>query len=331
MFLNIESKMESLIEIKPEKELINQISIEDVWKSDDTNRIEEKRMSPFIKDHINDISVIIERELEVVDMEVFVGTFRADIICKDTETNDIVVIENQVGKTDHDHIGKAITYLSNLDAKVIVWICQEARPEHIKAIEKLNEITTDDYGFYLLELNFKSYNNDKKIIMYSFNKKYVPFKETKIANEIKVSKSEDFNRVNTFMYKFIERIKDKVPTAKFNKGKTYHKIYNADLFWSVIKISPQTNITTFEIGIDRRQIKGGEKERTYYEDIMKNLMNNLNSNYGYKFDYAMGPRVSEIIKLLFDVDSDENKENNMDKYADVSVNMMTEMKKIITN
>ena len=318
------------MEIKPEKELISQISMKEVW-TNDTNRVEERCMSPFIKDHIDDISAITDKDLEVVDMEVFVGDFRADIICKDTETNDIVVIENQLDRTDHDHIGKAITYLSNLDAKVIVWICQEARPEHIKAIEKLNEITTDDYSFYLLELNFKRYNNDANNIMYSFNKKYVPFKDTKIANEIKVSKSEDFNRVNTFMYKFIERIKDKVPTAKFNKGKTYHKIYYAGLFWSVIKISPQTNITTFEIGIDRRQIKGGEKERTYYEDIMNNLMNNLNSKYGYKFDYAMGPRVSEIIKLLFDVDSDENKENNMDKYEDVSVKMMNEMKKIINN
>ena len=318
------------MEIKPEKELISQISMKEVW-TNDTNRVEERCMSPFIKDHIDDISAITDKDLEVVDMEVFVGDFRADIICKDTETNDIVVIENQLDRTDHDHIGKAITYLSNLDAKVIVWICQEARPEHIKAIEKLNEITTDDYSFYLLELNFKRYNNDANNIMYSFNKKYVPFKDTKIANEIKVSKSEDFNRVNTFMYKFIERIKDKVPTAKFNKGKTYHRIYNAGLFWSVIKISPQTNITTFEIGIDRRQIKGGEKERTYYEDIMNNLMNNLNSKYGYKFDYAMGPRVSEIIKLLFDVDSDENKENNMDKYEDVSVKMMNEMKKIINN
>lgn len=323
--------MENYMEIKPEKELISQISMKDVWKND-TNRVEEKCMSPFIKDHINDISVITDRELEVVDMEVFVGDFRADIICKDTETNDIVIVENQLDRTDHDHIGKAITYLSNLDAKVIVWICQEARPEHIKAIEKLNEITTDDYSFYLLELNFKSYINDTKNIMYSFNKKYAPFKDTKIANEIKVSKSEEFNKVNSFLYKFIEKIKEKVPTARFNKTQTYHKIYNIGKFWSLISISPKTHITTFEIGIDcGRATKNGEKDKKYYEDILNNLKDKLNSEYGYTFNYTIGSRNSDYIKILYDVDSDENKENNMDKYEEVSVNIMNEMKKIIKN
>ncbi len=319
------------MEIKPEKELISQISMKEVW-TNDTNRVEERCMSPFIKDHIDDISAITDKELEVVDMEVFVGDFRADIICKDTETNDIVVIENQLDRTDHDHIGKAITYLSNLDAKVIVWICQEARPEHIKAIEKLNEITTDDYSFYLLELNFKRYNNDANNIMYSFNKKYVPFKDTKIANEIKVSKSEEFKKVNSFMYKIIERIKERVPTARFNETKTYHKIYNTNKFWSNISISPKTHITTFEIGIDcGRAIKDGEKDKKYYEDILNNLKDNLNEKYGYTFNYTIGSKNSDYIKILYDVDSDENKENNMDKYEEISVNIMNEMKKSIEN
>jgi hypothetical protein len=63
-----------------------------------------------------------------------------------------VVIENQLERTDHDHLGKLITYLSNLDAKTAVWITREARPEHEAAIHWLNEMLPQDTAFYLIRI-----------------------------------------------------------------------------------------------------------------------------------------------------------------------------------
>jgi hypothetical protein len=63
-----------------------------------------------------------------------------------------VVIENQLERTDHDHLGKLITYLSNLDAKTAVWITSKPRPEHEQAIHWLNEVLPVDMAFYLVKI-----------------------------------------------------------------------------------------------------------------------------------------------------------------------------------
>lgn len=81
--------------------------------------------------------------------ECSVGPFWADIVGSDPDGN-VVVIENQLEKSNHDHLGKLITYVSALDAKVAIWIVSDPRPEHVGAITWLNE--TNLCAFYLLKL-----------------------------------------------------------------------------------------------------------------------------------------------------------------------------------
>ena len=65
----------------------------------------------------------------------------------------MVLIENQLESTNHDHLGKIITYASGLDASVVVWIVSSARQEHASAIEWLNKHTDDDLSFFLVEVH----------------------------------------------------------------------------------------------------------------------------------------------------------------------------------
>jgi hypothetical protein len=88
-----------------------------------------------------------------VETEKFVGNYRCDILCKDEITGKIVLIENQLEPTNHDHLGKIITYASGLDAAVVIWIVSSARDEHASAIEWLNKHTDDDISFFLLEVH----------------------------------------------------------------------------------------------------------------------------------------------------------------------------------
>ena len=79
------------------------------------------------------------------------GNFQVDLIAED-EDGDRVIVENQLEATDHDHLGKLITYLTNLEAKAAIWITTDPRLEHIKAIQWLNESTPGDIDFYLVRL-----------------------------------------------------------------------------------------------------------------------------------------------------------------------------------
>lgn len=83
--------------------------------------------------------------------ELLAGDFQCDLVAED-ENGDRVIVENQLEATNHDHLGKVITYLTNLDAKAAIWVSTAPRPEHIRAIQWLNEITPDNISFYLVRL-----------------------------------------------------------------------------------------------------------------------------------------------------------------------------------
>jgi hypothetical protein len=86
-----------------------------------------------------------------LEKEKSVGPFNVDILAEDASGR-AVIIENQLARTDHDHLGKLLTYMSNLDAKVAIWVSTDPRPEHVAAINYLNEVVPQDTNFYLLRL-----------------------------------------------------------------------------------------------------------------------------------------------------------------------------------
>ena len=91
-------------------------------------------------------------EISVEETESSVGDFNVDIFALETGTERKIIIENQLEDTDHDHLGKLITYASGKSADVVIWIVKHAREEHKAAIEWLNNHTDDKIGFFLCEI-----------------------------------------------------------------------------------------------------------------------------------------------------------------------------------
>lgn len=91
-------------------------------------------------------------ELEFIKQEKSVGPFRADIICKNTLDNHFVLIENQLERTDHLHLGQLLTYAAGLDAVTIIWIAKHFTEEHRAAIDWLNRITAEKFNFFGIEI-----------------------------------------------------------------------------------------------------------------------------------------------------------------------------------
>lgn len=98
-------------------------------------------------------------ELEVESQEKSVGPFRADILCRDTTDRHHVLIENQLERTDHTHLGQLLTYAAGLDAVTIVWVAGRFTDEHRAALDWLNRATTTGFNFFGLEVELWQIGN----------------------------------------------------------------------------------------------------------------------------------------------------------------------------
>ena len=102
------------------------------------------------------LSSAVGIELELLETESSVGSFNVDIYAQEAGTGRKVIIENQLEDTNHDHLGKVITYAAGKGAEVVIWVVARARDEHRQAIEWLNQHTDSDFGFFLVEVELWS-------------------------------------------------------------------------------------------------------------------------------------------------------------------------------
>lgn len=104
--------------------------------------------TPWLADNIGPLGKALGLDLELISREVAVGDFSCDLFATDLSTGRKVVIENQLTATNHDHLGKLLTYAAGLEAGVVVWVAQEIRDEHRQALEWLNSHTDASTDFF---------------------------------------------------------------------------------------------------------------------------------------------------------------------------------------
>ena len=123
---------------------IERVALRDVW------RHEAQDFSTYLEKNIDVLTEATGLNLDSVEREQAAGTFSVDLIAEDGN-GDAVVIENQLEKSDHDHLGKLLTYLVELGARKAIWIVADPRPEHTRVIAWLNGNYSAD--FYLLKID----------------------------------------------------------------------------------------------------------------------------------------------------------------------------------
>lgn len=128
--------------------VLEKIDLRSVWLHEATE------FTPWLAQE-NNLAILAETigmELELEAQEKNVGPFRADILCKDLETENWVLIENQLARTDHGHLGQLLTYAAGLQAVTIVWIAATFTEEHRETLDWLNKITDERFQFFGLEV-----------------------------------------------------------------------------------------------------------------------------------------------------------------------------------
>lgn len=178
---------------------IERVPLRDVWKK------EAKDLTTWLYENLEVLGEELDMALTANEKEKKVGSFSADITAEDGSGRK-VLIENQLGKTDHDHLGKILTYVTNLEAKTAIWISSDPRPEHETAIQWLNE-TGSDVRFYLVKIEAYRIGNSEPAA--KFTVITGPSEKTEIVGEEKKEFAERHKKRLEFWKTLLEKSKKK--------------------------------------------------------------------------------------------------------------------------
>lgn len=246
--------------------------------------------------------------LTEVNKEIFIGSYRCDLVAKDETTGIKVIIENQLEAANHDHLGKIITYASGLDANVVIWIVKEAKEEHQSAIEWLNNKTTKDISFFLMEIHALKIDDSLPAPQFVVVEKPNDF--VKVANvgvdsgELSKAQSERFN----FWNKLNEVVVSRNKPFNIRKATTDHW-YNVAIGTSEAHLSITLVNKTNSIGIEVYISDNKELFDKLYSES-ESIQNEL----GFNMDWQRldNKKASRIIYYIDGLDF-----NNHDNYDEL--------------
>lgn len=296
---------------------------------------EDSHFTPWMADNLYKINNLLGLDLELLEQEAACGRYRLDIKAKNLSDETVAIIENQYEYTDHDHLGKLVTYASGFDAKYMIWITENYNEEHRAAVDWLNEISHENISFFLLQVEFVRINNSNDIasnfkIICKPNAWSKTIKERNSGNYSETGKQllDFWTRLQGYAidnrYKFTDKLRS--PYAE-----RWHVLpINTPLAELVMKVTKSKVLTSlyihksqelFEYLLSRKdEIEsklGCELIWNESENTQKSEISIENTNFGYKHENE-----EEVYKCLLDA---------LDKMYEVLPEYVREYEKTLTS
>ena len=251
-----------------------------VWPheaSDFTPWLSEEENMALLSDAIGIDITVDERESDV-------GDFSVDIFASETGTGRKIIIENQLEDTNHDHLGKLITYASGKSAEVIVWLVRHAREEHRAAIEWLNNTTDNRIGFFLCEIKLYRIGNSNPAVKFEVVEKPNDWvKEVKMNESVTETQQQRYDYWVAFQdYAF----KNTQFAKNFNRRKP---AFDHWLYFSIGSSACNIGVTQ----VQKRSVIGVEINIGDDKELFKTLLGHkdaIETETGIKFDWKELPQ-----------------------------------------
>lgn len=302
---------------------LEEVDIRKLWKH------EQYDFSEWLskKENIENLNDILGLTLVDISKETYVGSYRCDLFAKDETTGIKVIIENQLEMSNHDHLGKIITYASGLDAKVVVWIVKEAREEHRSAIEWLNNNTNSNVNFFLIEIHAYKIGNSDNAPMFQVIEQPNDFiKNNKSANSSDTMNKSQSQRVE-FWNQFNNVLVERGKPFNVRKATTDHW-YNVAIGTSDAHI----DITL----VNKDSVIGVELYITDNKELFDKLYqkkDEIEADLGLELDWRRlnNSKASRIVTFIKGLNFDDHSNYNelINKTIDLAVLMRDTFKKYI--
>lgn len=302
---------------------LKEVELRNLWKH------EQYDFSEWLSqnENIELLNDILGLTLTDISKEVYVGSYRCDLVAVDESSGIKVIIENQLESSNHEHLGKIITYASGLDAQVVVWIVKNAKEEHRSAIEWLNNNTNSDINFFLIELHAYKIGDSLPAPYFEIIEKPNDFiKNNKVndnKNELNKSQSERL----IFWNRFNEILIDKGKPFNVRKATTDH--------WYDVAIGSSSSHISIELINKEKHVRIGlymVDDKEYFDKLFANK-DTIETQLGIKLEWQRecSGNVSRVKYKLpgLDYDNHSNYDELINKSIDIAANMQKVFKKYI--
>ena len=302
---------------------LKEVELRNLWKH------EQYDFSEWLSqnENIELLNDILGLTLTDISKEVYVGSYRCDLVAVDESSGIKVIIENQLESSNHEHLGKIITYASGLDAQVVVWIVKNAKEEHRSAIEWLNNNTNSDINFFLIELHAYKIGDSLPAPYFEIIEKPNDFiKNNKVngnKNELNKSQSERL----IFWNRFNEILIDKGKPFNVRKATTDH--------WYDVAIGSSSSHISIELINKEKHVRIGlymVDDKEYFDKLFANK-DTIETQLGIKLEWQRecSGNVSRVKYKVpgLDYDNHSNYDELINKSIDIAANMQKVFKKYI--
>ena len=192
---------------------IERVDIREIWPNEATD------FTPWLAENLATLGKALGLDLELQAQEAPVGGYSLDILARDVQSGRPVVIENQLGQTDHAHLGQLLTYAAGFDANLIVWIAKEFRDEHREALDLLNHRTGEESEFFGVEVELWKIDESRPAV--NFNLVSTPNewrKQTVNSPRARGGMSERQEKYRGFFQGLIDTLREQHQFTNAKKG-----------------------------------------------------------------------------------------------------------------
>ena len=198
----------------PELGAIEQVDLRKLWPNEAVD------FTPWLASEISRLGDALGLELEVRDREAPVGGYSLDILAHDVGSNRPVIIENQLESTDHDHLGKLLTYASYYDANVVVWLARQFREEHRQALDWLNQRTDEHTQFVGVIVELLKIDDSRPAINFKLASSPNEWRKEAIGKSRgrDAGTSERMERYRSYFQVLIDRLREDKGFTRARKG-----------------------------------------------------------------------------------------------------------------
>ena len=238
---------------------ITKLNLREIWPNEASN------FTPWLADNLNALGEALGMELELKDKEAHVGDFSLDLLARDLGTGRTVIIENQLTQTDHDHLGKLLTYAAGYNASTVIWVAESIRDEHRQSLEWLNQRTDEETQFFGVVVEVFRIDDSKPA--YNFKPIVYPNEWQKLKKRQSTTNiSSKGEAYRNYFQALIDELREnyKFTNAKIGQPQNWYSFSSGFTNITIGAVFAMGGKTRVELYID---VQDGEKNKTIFDKL----------------------------------------------------------------